>query len=131
MFVALVGVSLRSEGGEVDPAVSPAGEEEAVPVVPGELGVAVDFHPGGRPPVDLVEPGGGIKEIGRTVEGALVAGEEPAIVWSGGPEDRGNMALLHPKLTADGLPTRPLCVPVGHKSTSASAAAQPKNRCLN
>jgi|TARA_B100001093_G_scaffold200144_1_gene192321 hypothetical protein len=80
ILVALVGVSPRDERGKVDPPIGPAGEEEAVPVVLGKLGMAIDFHPGGRSTVDLVEPGGGIKKIGRPVEGALVAWEKPAVV---------------------------------------------------
>ena len=80
VIVAFVGVSFRSERREVDSSISPASEEEAVPVVLGKLRVAVDFHPGGRSAVDLIESGGGIKEIGGPVEGTLVAGEEPAVV---------------------------------------------------
>ena len=80
VIVAFVGVSFRSERREVDPSISPASEEEAVLVVLGKLRVAVDFHPGGRSAVDLIESGGGIEEIRRPIEGALVAREEPSVV---------------------------------------------------
>ena len=80
VIVAFVGLSFRSEWSEVDPSISPAGEEEAVSVRLGELRVAVDFHPGGRSAVDLIESGGGIEEIRRPIEGALVAREEPSVV---------------------------------------------------
>jgi len=78
--VAFVGVSFWSERRKVDPSISPASEEKAVLVVFGKLRVAVDFHPGGRSAVDLIESGGGIEEIRRPIEGALVAWEEPSVV---------------------------------------------------
>jgi len=80
VIVAFVGVSFWSERRKVDPSISPASEEKAVLVVFGKLRVAVDFHPGGRSAVDLIESGGGIEEIRRPIEGALVAWEEPSVV---------------------------------------------------
>jgi hypothetical protein len=80
VLMALVGVSPLDERGKVDPSVGPAGKKEAVLIVLGKLGMAVDFHPGGRSTVDLVKPRGGIKEIGRPIKRTLVAREEPAMV---------------------------------------------------
>ena len=81
-FVPLVGVTLRSKRGKVNPAVGPAGEEEAVAVAPGKLGMTVDFHSGGGTAIDLAQTVDRVKKVRRAVEGALVSRKQPAMMAS-------------------------------------------------
>ena len=78
--LASIGIALRLERSEIDRSEGPAGEEEAVPILFGELSVTVHLHPGGRAAIDLDKTIDRIEKVGRPVERALVAGEEPAVV---------------------------------------------------